>query len=125
MSPSAVVALPRPSGRYPLLVSIVPLFSIAKLTRDYGGELKLLLINDPSPGTRSASEGLQLLGLTPAESKAATLVGSGMSPKEAALALGNTEATLRFTLKQVYSKLNIARQSELAGLVTRVGSVLE
>jgi len=122
----SLVVLPRSNGRWPLLVSLVPLIAVAKLTQDHGGELKLLLISDLHPTAgRTVVEGLTLLGLTPAESKAATLVGSGMSPREAALALGNTEATTRSVLKQVYAKLNIARQSELAGLVARLGAVIE
>lgn len=118
----APVALTRPSGRKPLIVQVVPL-------RSAGGShpqptSAMLLINDPSRGTRGDPVSiLQLLGLTPAESKIASLVGSGLSPRESAEIVGNSEGTVRNTLKQVYEKLDIGRQSELAKLVARLEAI--
>jgi DNA-binding CsgD family transcriptional regulator/PAS domain-containing protein len=61
-----------------------------------------------------------LLGLTLGEARVATLVGSGLAPREAAAQLGVTEETTRTTLKRVFSKLGVSRQSELAMLLTRL-----
>ncbi|WP_333825365.1 helix-turn-helix transcriptional regulator [Pinisolibacter sp.] len=64
-----------------------------------------------------------LMGLTLAEARVATLVGNGLAPKAAAGRLGITEETARTVLKRVFSKTGVSRQSELvallAGLVIR------
>jgi DNA-binding CsgD family transcriptional regulator len=61
-----------------------------------------------------------LLGLTLAEARVASLVGSGLPPREAADQLGITEETARTTLKRVFGKTGVSRQSELASLLTRL-----
>jgi DNA-binding CsgD family transcriptional regulator len=61
-----------------------------------------------------------LLGLTLGEARVAALVGAGLSPREAATQLGVTEETVRTTLKRVFSKVGVSRQSELAALLTRL-----
>jgi DNA-binding CsgD family transcriptional regulator/PAS domain-containing protein len=64
-----------------------------------------------------------LMGLTLAEARVATLVGNGLAPKIAAGRLGITEETTRTVLKRVFAKTGVSRQSELvallAGLVIR------
>ena len=62
----------------------------------------------------------QAFGLTFAEARAASLVGSGLSPQEATDQLGNSVGTIRSELKKVLSKLDIPRQSELATAVARI-----
>jgi DNA-binding CsgD family transcriptional regulator len=61
-----------------------------------------------------------LLGLTLAEARIASLVGSGFAPRQAATELGITEETARTTLKRVFDKVGVSRQSELAVLLTRL-----
>ena len=61
-----------------------------------------------------------LLGLTLGEARVATLVGSGLAPRELAQKLGIAEETARTTLKRVFDKVGISRQSELVGLLTRL-----
>ena len=81
----------------------------------------LLLLNDPaSAPSASPLPALQLLGLTPAEARIAELVGSGLSPREAAEKLDNSEGTVRTSLTRIYQKLDINRQSELARIVARL-----
>jgi DNA-binding CsgD family transcriptional regulator/PAS domain-containing protein len=60
-----------------------------------------------------------LLDLTLGEARVAALIGAGISPKEAAERLGVAEATARNTLKRVFSKVGVSRQSELAVLLSR------
>lgn len=67
-----------------------------------------------------AGPALQLLGLTPAESRVASLVGAGRSPREAADQLELTVNTVRSALKIAFDKLGISRQSELAKIVARL-----
>lgn len=82
----------------------------------------LALLTDPEADDEpQAAVSLQLLGLTPAEARAATLVGSGLTPKEVAEMLGNSEGTVRIHLRHVYQKLDISKQTELAAMVARMG----
>lgn len=127
---AAPVALARPGGDCTMLASIMPLTdsttSLGNRARPLGAASRtaLIMIANPDelPDTNPAGA-LQVMGLTPAEARAATLVGTGLSPREAADKLGKAESTIRATLNQVYSKLNLSRQSELAVLVSRLTSL--
>ncbi len=61
-----------------------------------------------------------LFGLTLAEARLASLVGSGRAPREAGEQLGITEETARTTLKRVFQKTGTTRQSELTALLARM-----
>jgi DNA-binding CsgD family transcriptional regulator len=62
----------------------------------------------------------RLFALAPAEARVAALVGSGLSPRQAAEKLGISEGTVRTTLKHVFTKVGVSRQSELAVLLTKL-----
>lgn len=76
---SAPIALPRPSGRKPLLVQAMPLSSRRTLdalaTPGLRARGALLLVVDPERQSKTPHEGLRLLGLTAAEARLAALVG--------------------------------------------------
>ncbi|WP_076865021.1 helix-turn-helix transcriptional regulator [Bradyrhizobium mercantei] len=61
-----------------------------------------------------------VLKLTLGEARMAALVGAGLPPKEAAERLGITEDTARTVLKRVFSKVGVARQSELVAVLARL-----
>lgn len=61
-----------------------------------------------------------LLGLTLAEARVTALVGMGLAPREAGERLGITEETARTTLKRVFQKTGLTRQSELSALLARM-----
>ena len=89
-----------------------------------GGPAALLLFSDPArPARGNTARSLQLLGLTPAEARIAALVGAGEPPRKAAAALGITEHTIRSSLKVIYDKLAVNKQTELAGIVARLEGV--
>jgi DNA-binding CsgD family transcriptional regulator len=113
------VALERLSGSPPLLAYAMPMSPTA------AGETSVLLVfADPACRSRGeTSNALRLLGLTPAEARLASLVGSGQSPKKASERLSITENTARSVLKIIYDKLAINRQSELAQVVARIESM--
>jgi DNA-binding CsgD family transcriptional regulator/PAS domain-containing protein len=113
------IALPRRNARKPLLVQAVPLLpSTQGMPTDAAA---LVLVIDPEQNDAcSPVEALRLLGLTPAEARLAALLGHGCSRADAAAALGITEATASDTVKQVYCKLDMSRQSELVRLVGRL-----
>jgi DNA-binding CsgD family transcriptional regulator len=119
------IALPRPSGKLPLLLQAIPVRpsdcsdAIDRLL--FALPAALILIVDPErEHEHSPIEALRLLGLTKAEARVAALVGAGHSRREAAEALGISEWTAREALKRVFSKLGISRQSELVKLVHRL-----
>ncbi|RDJ27511.1 helix-turn-helix transcriptional regulator [Bosea caraganae] len=61
-----------------------------------------------------------LFGLTLAEARIAALIGAGLAPRNASLALGISEETARTTLKRVFAKVGVSRQSELTALLTKL-----
>lgn len=118
-SPLAPTAIPllRPESLLPIFVQILPVS--AALAEE---PALLVLFRDPTTkGTHATPEILEALGLTPAEARLAAQVGAGQSVKESAEYVGITESTARSSLKIVYDKLGIGRQSELAGIVARLG----
>lgn len=61
-----------------------------------------------------------LLGLTLGEARVASLVGHGLPPRDAAEKLGIAEETARNTLKRVFAKTGVSRQSELAAMLSNL-----
>lgn len=80
----------------------------------------VLLMNPAAAGVADPSLVRDVLGVTLGEARIASLIGSGLSPKEAAEKLGITEETARSVLKRVFSKVGVSRQSELAVLIARL-----
>ena len=112
---SKPIALTRPGGRQ-LLAYVLPLEH-----GQHGGEAALVLLGDPrGPERRDAAQMLQLFGLTAAEARLGALIGVGLGAREAAEELKISEHTARSTLKTVYDKLGIRKQSELGHLVARL-----
>lgn len=110
------IAVTRTVGR-PLIIEAIPIDPAVT-----GAPAALLFVNDPARETAMGSRApaLRLFGLTAAEARVAELVGSGLSPREAAQRLENSENTVRSSLKQIYLKLDINRAAELARLVARL-----
>ncbi|HBV99408.1 MAG: hypothetical protein JL50_13255 [Peptococcaceae bacterium BICA1-7] len=65
----------------------------------------------------SSESGTLPYGLTEREMEVATLAAKGLSNREIASALFISEATVRFHLRSVFSKLGIDRRSKLAGIL--------
>lgn len=83
----------------------------------------LILLPDGPP--RHIERVIQsMFGLTPVEARIAKLLGDGMTPNEAALAMRMRPATLRSYLKSVFVKLDVHRQSELVRLVCTTAGML-
>lgn len=112
---SVPIVLTRPGGRQ-LFAYVMPLEH-----GQHGSDAALVLLGDPrGPQRRDAAEMLQLFGLTAAEARLGALVGVGLGAREAAEELRISEHTARSTLKTVYDKLGIRKQSELGHLVARL-----
>ncbi|EAQ13272.1 regulatory protein, LuxR [Rhodobacterales bacterium HTCC2654] len=114
---SEPIAIERPEGALPILARALPVSSVLA-----GEPAVLILFSDPSTGSSpEAAALLQVLGLTPAEARLAATMASGRSARESGELIGVSENTARSTLKTVYDKLGISKQSELAGIVARLG----
>ena len=113
-------SIPVPAGRDgpPLVVHLLPVIGAA---RDiFWGALGLLMVTTVSSRTLAPELLNGLFDLTPSEARIAALVGSGLSPRESAEKLGIAEETARTTLKRVFSKTGVSRQSELVALLTKL-----
>jgi DNA-binding CsgD family transcriptional regulator/PAS domain-containing protein len=80
----------------------------------------VLVIDPDSGGPPEPSLIRDVMGLTLSEARLASLVGSGLAPRDAAVKLGIAEETARSVLKRVFDKVGVSRQSELAALMTRM-----
>jgi DNA-binding CsgD family transcriptional regulator len=105
--------------RPPLTLTIAPLVESAELVALAGDRGSLILISDPE--TRASPELTALLrqmfGLSPAEARLACLLERGLSLTDAARTLRVSDSTVRSQLKQVFAKMNVSRQSELASTI--------
>jgi DNA-binding CsgD family transcriptional regulator len=115
---SEPVVIARPERR-PLLVDAIPASDLLADTFLY--TRALLLVTDLDERRIPSAERMRAtFGLTAAESRVAAAVGAGAAPREAAASLGITEETARTTLKRVFEKADVKRQSELAALLARL-----
>jgi DNA-binding CsgD family transcriptional regulator len=64
-----------------------------------------------------------LFGLTPAETRLAALLISGIGLPDASIQLGIKRETGRSQLKSIFTKTSTGTQAQLAHLLTRLGSL--
>ncbi|WAJ27391.1 helix-turn-helix transcriptional regulator [Antarcticirhabdus aurantiaca] len=121
-SPPEVLALPRPGSALPLLVRAVFLgVQVADQRLGLAEPAVVLLVLKPDmSGYPSLDQVLVALGLTRGQARFALAVGAGHSLKEAAELFKVSDETARSMLKQVYARLGINRQSQLARLIAKV-----
>ena len=125
---AAITAEPKPilvqrtSSDRPLVVYVLPLPASAKVTEQFLTHTRaiVLVIDATTSDPPDPAVVRDVLGLTLGEARLASLVGSGLAPREAAQRLGITEETARTALKRVFSKIGVSRQSELAVLLTKL-----
>jgi len=106
----------------PLAVYVLPVRSAASPANEFLTHVRAIVLaidpnTDAPPDPALVRD---LLGLTLGEARVASLVGSGLPPREAAEKLGISEETTRTTLKRVFSKTGVSRQSELTALLSRL-----
>jgi DNA-binding CsgD family transcriptional regulator/PAS domain-containing protein len=109
----------RLSGRAPLVVVPVPLpppeFSLWELA---GTARLLVLVIDPAArGVATATALQSAFGLTAAEARVATLIGSGLSGPQAAQVLGVSPTTVKTHLARCFDKIGVRSQVELARML--------
>jgi DNA-binding CsgD family transcriptional regulator len=125
--PERFTRTPRPmliqrlDGR-PVAVYILPVGRRSDALHDFLASARVIVLAIDAGSDSPADPALvrDLLGLTLGEARVASLIGKGLPPRDAAQSLGITEETARTTLKRVFSKLGVNRQSELTALLTRL-----
>jgi DNA-binding CsgD family transcriptional regulator len=113
----------RPQSERPLVVYVLPLRNPQNdaVAQFLGRSKAVVLIIDPQPSELPDPAVVRdILGLTLSEARLAALVGSGISPREAAQTLNISENTARYVLKRVFEKVGVSRQNELSALLTRL-----
>ena len=110
---------PRRATRQPLVIRVLPVGGPARTP--FLGARALLVISDLHGRSQpQASVLAETFGLTPADSKLASLIATGISIEHAAEQLGLARATVRNQLKAVFAKTATHRQSELVALLSRL-----
>jgi DNA-binding CsgD family transcriptional regulator len=116
------VLIHRRSSERPLALYMLPIPMAATVMNAFLTHARMIVLAlDPDNGSPVDPSLIRdVLGLTLGEAKIASLVGSGLPPREAAEKLGIAEGTARTVLKRVFSKAGVTRQSELTALLTRL-----
>jgi DNA-binding CsgD family transcriptional regulator len=116
------IAMHRDGAGRPLAVYLMPLSAVRRSLRPLPAQPRaiVLVANLDSETPRDASIVQEMLGLTAGEARIASLVGSGLPPREAAARLGVSVETARSVLKRVFGKLGVSRQSELVAFMTKL-----
>ena len=111
----AVMTIDRGDGVRPLSIMVAPL----QLTQPgEGSPVAAIFIRDMEERHTVAPEVLsKLFGLTPAEARVVVELVKGKRPQEISEEIGVSLNTVRNQLKQIFSKTNTGRQSELIALV--------
>lgn len=117
-SSQGVRSIPVPAfdAQPPLVVHLLPITGSANDI--FTGGLGVMIVTPVVLPRVPCADILDVLfDLTPAEARLAAFVGSAMSPRDASKRLGISEETARTTLKRVFSKVGVSRQSELSALL--------
>lgn len=126
--PEALLANPRPilihrrGERRALTLYVLPIPTASKAINAFLTHARaIVLAIDPKSGDPADPSLIRdVLGVTLGEARIASLVATGIAPREAAEKLGISEETARTVLKRVFAKVGVSRQSELAALLTRL-----
>lgn len=112
-----MLAVSRPSGRRPFVVSVNPLREVAEAFRTHC-PCSVAIIVDPDDPLPILPRHLQeLYGLTPAEAAVAIQMLHGRGLKAVADTLNVTLSTVRIHLQRVFEKTGTHRQAELVRLL--------
>ena len=116
------ILLHRSEADRPLVIYVLPVASPAEPAEQFLTHTRaiVLVIDSKIDDPADPAVVRDLLGLTLGEARVAALIGSGLPPRDAAEKLGIAEETARSTLKRIFSKVGVSRQSELAALLGKL-----
>lgn len=111
----------RPGGAR-LMLQVLPAAPIEGAAAPMRGAMcAVVSIYDLGPRRSATVRGVLMRdGLTAGEARVAEELGAGGSPRDAAVALGLSEGTVRHVLKVIFGKLGLRRQGELVARITRL-----
>ena len=110
---SGSMTIKRSSARTRLVVHVVPVIA-RQWELDARQVAVVVLVADPESRPRIDVELVQAaLGLTPAESQLAAMVGAGHRVREIAARTGRSEGTVRWHLNKIFRKQGISGQADL------------
>ena len=120
-SPGGTFPIGRPSLATPYSATAVPIRSLVP-GRSARRSCCLLFIDDPDQDEAPQIERIRSLwGLTPAEARIASMLATGMSPREISERLETSFNTVRCHVSHIYLKTDTSRQAELVCLLSRLG----
>lgn len=105
--------------RGPVILNILPVHGAARSPFLGARALLTLTVAEPKPAPKAALLG-GAFGLTPAESRLASIIAEGRSLERAAEELRISKATARNQLREVFTKTDTHRQGELIALLSRL-----
>jgi DNA-binding CsgD family transcriptional regulator/PAS domain-containing protein len=122
-APSPPIVISPGRSKQPVAVYILPARLPSNPIADhFTARARAIVLVLNAGGSTPADPALvrDLLGLTLGEAKLASLVATGLAPREASEKLGIAEETARTVLKRIFAKTGISRQSELATMLARL-----
>src|SRR5579863_181026 len=123
--PGGMLALPRPSGKPPLLASVVPVAADNPWRTAAVPVAAILFVEDPARDLRTPPAALRtLFGLTPTEARVAVALANGLTPADIAQRHGAQVKTVRTQKESIYAKLGVRSQVHLAKLLLRAEAIL-
>jgi DNA-binding CsgD family transcriptional regulator len=111
----------RRGKKNPIVIRVLPIHGAAQ-SPFMGARALLILLDLHAKGVPDPRLLTQALGLTGAEAKLASCLGTGEPIERAAERLGVSLSTARTQLKAVFAKTNTHRQAELVALIGRLRS---
>jgi DNA-binding CsgD family transcriptional regulator len=115
------MVIPRLSGKKPFTLQIAPCSANRSLPSANSPSV-IILIFDPATAPNDLSADIsEVYGLTPAESRFASLIAEGKNTKEICAKLEVTQETAKTHLKHIFLKVGVRRQSELVSVLLRLG----
>jgi DNA-binding CsgD family transcriptional regulator len=112
----AVIAVPRPSGRTPFALRVVPC-GLAGTHRGDPLPPALVMIANPDERRLPSDGTLRALGLSSAEVRIAQQIVAGRTLPEAAVSLGISHNTARAHLRSIFAKTQARSQVDLVRML--------
>ncbi|MDJ0946351.1 MAG: helix-turn-helix transcriptional regulator [Kiloniellales bacterium] len=122
-TPGEHFVVSRPSGRPPLLLSLLPILQSQIGRGAHPETLVAILTKDPEGDQLESVETFaKAYDLTEAEARLIGLLAAGSGLFEAAATLGVTRNTARTHMRHIYAKVGAHRQADLIRLLAKLGS---
>ena len=118
------MVLRRPPG-LPLILHVTPLFVPQMAFSAVEPGALVVIVGAAAQSRLDAKRISTVLGLTPAEGLAATMVARGRTLQEIGKATGRSEGTVRSHLKNIHRKLGVSRRADLVRIVLTANTVLD